>query len=102
MTTEPDWLTWTRELQAIAQTGLAFVRDPYDRERYGARLRRGSWQRTQACRLSGSKPCSRARRATRLRRSTSVGPFSTVETACSWYASWQTVGDGRCREAGQT
>lgn len=34
MTTEPDWLTWTRELQAIAQTGLAFVRDPYDRDRY--------------------------------------------------------------------
>lgn len=31
---EPDWLRWTRELQAIAQTGLAFVRDPYDRERY--------------------------------------------------------------------
>lgn len=31
---EPDWLTWTRELQAIAQTGLAFNRDPYDRERY--------------------------------------------------------------------
>ena len=31
---EPDWLTWTRDLQAIAQTGLAFTRDPYDRERY--------------------------------------------------------------------
>jgi ADP-ribose pyrophosphatase YjhB (NUDIX family) len=31
---EPDWLVWTRELQAIAQTGLAFVHDPYDRERY--------------------------------------------------------------------
>jgi hypothetical protein len=31
---EPDWLIWTRELQAIAQTGLTFVRDPYDRERY--------------------------------------------------------------------
>lgn len=31
---EPGWLTWTRELQAIAQTGLAFTRDPYDRERY--------------------------------------------------------------------
>lgn len=31
---DPDWLTWTREMQAIAQTGLAFVRDPYDRERY--------------------------------------------------------------------
>jgi ADP-ribose pyrophosphatase YjhB (NUDIX family) len=34
MVAEPDWLTWTRELQAIAQTGLAFVRNPYDRERY--------------------------------------------------------------------
>ena len=33
---EPDWLTWARELQAIAQTGLAFSRDPYDRERYQA------------------------------------------------------------------
>ncbi len=32
--TEPDWLRWTRELQAIAQTGLALVRDPYDRERH--------------------------------------------------------------------
>ncbi len=31
---EPDWLVWTRELQAIAQTGLAFTHDPYDRERY--------------------------------------------------------------------
>ncbi len=31
---EPDWLSWTRELQAIAQTGLAFTRDAYDRERY--------------------------------------------------------------------
>ena len=31
---EPDWLTWSRELQAIAQTGLAFVSNTYDRERY--------------------------------------------------------------------
>jgi len=34
--TEPAWLTWSRQLQAIAQTGLAFTRDPYDRERYDA------------------------------------------------------------------
>ena len=32
--TEPDWLIWTRELQAIAQSGLAFTKDPYDKERY--------------------------------------------------------------------
>ena len=31
---EPDWLVWTRELQAIAKTWLAFTRYPYDRERY--------------------------------------------------------------------
>lgn len=34
MATEPDWLIWTRELQALAQSGLAFSVDPYDRERY--------------------------------------------------------------------
>jgi hypothetical protein len=33
---DPDWLGWARELQAIAQTGLMFCRDPYDRERYEA------------------------------------------------------------------
>jgi ADP-ribose pyrophosphatase YjhB (NUDIX family) len=31
---DPDWLRWTRELQAIAQTGLAFNPSVYDRERY--------------------------------------------------------------------
>lgn len=31
---EPAWLVWGREMQAIAQSGLAFSRDPYDRERY--------------------------------------------------------------------
>jgi ADP-ribose pyrophosphatase YjhB (NUDIX family) len=36
VTDEPNWLTWTRQMQAIAQTGLAFSRDPYDRERYEA------------------------------------------------------------------
>jgi hypothetical protein len=33
---DPDWLGWARELQAIAQTGLTFCGDPYDRERYEA------------------------------------------------------------------
>jgi len=33
---EPDWLLWAREIQATAQTGLAFTKDPYDRERYEA------------------------------------------------------------------
>ena len=31
---EPDWLAWARQLQAIAQTGLAYAQDPFDRERY--------------------------------------------------------------------
>jgi ADP-ribose pyrophosphatase YjhB (NUDIX family) len=33
---EPDWLEWAREVQAIAQTGLAFKPHQYDRERYEA------------------------------------------------------------------
>jgi ADP-ribose pyrophosphatase YjhB (NUDIX family) len=33
---EAKWLAWAREIQAIAQTGLTFTRDPYDRERYEA------------------------------------------------------------------
>ena len=28
------WLLWVQQLQWIAQTGLAFTSDPYDRERY--------------------------------------------------------------------
>lgn len=31
---EPDWLLWARQLQGIAQSGLHFTKDPYDRERY--------------------------------------------------------------------
>jgi len=31
---EPAWLLMGRELRAIAQTGLAFSQDPYDRGRY--------------------------------------------------------------------
>ncbi len=33
---DPSWLERAKRLQAIAQTGLAYVRDPYDRERYEA------------------------------------------------------------------
>jgi ADP-ribose pyrophosphatase YjhB (NUDIX family) len=36
---DPDWLNWAREIQALAQTGLAFSKDPYDLDRYAA-LRR--------------------------------------------------------------
>jgi len=31
---EPKWLEWARELQAIAQNGLTFSENVYDRERY--------------------------------------------------------------------
>ena len=31
---EPDWLRWSREMQAIAQAGLTFDPDPYDAQRY--------------------------------------------------------------------
>jgi len=31
---EPKRLVWAREMQAMAQTGLTFTRDAYDRARY--------------------------------------------------------------------
>ncbi|MFT9399273.1 NUDIX hydrolase [Acetobacter sp.] len=31
---EPAWLIWARDIQAIAQTGLTYAQDPFDRERY--------------------------------------------------------------------
>ncbi len=31
---EPRWLEWARGLQAVAQAGLAYARDPFDMERY--------------------------------------------------------------------
>ena len=31
---EPKWLQWAKTLQSIAQNGLTFAQDPYDRERY--------------------------------------------------------------------
>ncbi len=33
---EPEWLGWAREIQAIAQTGLAFAHEGYDHDRYVA------------------------------------------------------------------
>ena len=30
----PDWLRWAQRVQALAQTGLTYAEDPYDRERY--------------------------------------------------------------------
>jgi ADP-ribose pyrophosphatase YjhB (NUDIX family) len=33
---DPAWLDRAKRLQALAQSGLAFTRDPYDRERYEA------------------------------------------------------------------
>lgn len=32
--TGPAWLGWARRLQAIAQSGLAYAKDPFDVERY--------------------------------------------------------------------
>lgn len=38
MEQNPRWLNWAVELQSLAQAGLAYCKDPFDRERY-ARIR---------------------------------------------------------------
>lgn len=54
-TDEPEWLLRAREIQSIAQSGLAFTHDPYDRERYEA-------LRAMAARMmaQGSRPGGKA------------------------------------------
>jgi len=32
--TAPDWLIWARQIQALAQNGLAYTENPFDRDRY--------------------------------------------------------------------
>jgi ADP-ribose pyrophosphatase YjhB (NUDIX family) len=51
---EPDWLLWAREVQATAQSGLAFSQDPYDIERYQALTQLAA--RMMAARSDGSAP----------------------------------------------
>ena len=34
MTRAPDWLNWARTIQALAQTGLTYAENPFDRDRY--------------------------------------------------------------------
>jgi hypothetical protein len=31
---DPQWLRWAKKLQTMAQTGLTYAKDPYDRARY--------------------------------------------------------------------
>ncbi len=35
---DPKWLDWVRRLQAIAQNGLTYSKDPYDIDRYNTLL----------------------------------------------------------------
>ena len=53
---EPAWLTCSRELQAIAQTGLTFTHDPYDRQRF-ERVRElaAAMMAEGACELTGGQ-----------------------------------------------
>jgi ADP-ribose pyrophosphatase YjhB (NUDIX family) len=30
----PDWIVWARQLQALAQTGLTYAQNPFDKQRY--------------------------------------------------------------------
>lgn len=46
---DPKWLIRAKELQSIAQIGLAFARDPFDEERYRAIRRLASEMMAEGC-----------------------------------------------------
>ncbi|MDZ7265829.1 MAG: NUDIX hydrolase [candidate division KSB1 bacterium] len=60
MTAEPQWLSWAKQIQAIAQNGLAFSSNPFDQERYQA------LQRLAAEIIAGHALCSREHLAAML------------------------------------
>ena len=111
--TEPNWLIWAREIEALAQTGLAFTRDEDDRARYE---RLGTWRRRSwlsipvwrcgtSRRAASSKPAMPRRRWTSgggvprrpdlLVRDTADGDRWTLPAG--WAEMNQSPGRGNCR-----
>jgi hypothetical protein len=98
---EPRWLLWAREIQALAQTGLAFTRDQYDRERY---------QRLRALAAEiMSEHVGMAMPDIEVMFTQQSGyatPKLGCEARCSamtgycWFVRRQTIIGGRCPEAG--
>ena len=76
---DPDWLIWAREIQAIAQTGLAFSKDPYDRDRFVAlrRLAARIMAEHTGATSDTSRRCSTPKPATPPRKSAFAAPCST-------------------------
>ena len=99
---EPKWLLWARELQAIAQTGLAFTEDPYDLERY-QRLRahrgRDVSRMARMRRSSASTRCSSRRSAMRRPRSMCAAPCFAINGFC--WCTRSAMAAGRCRGLGR-
>jgi hypothetical protein len=99
---KPIWLNWARELQAIAQTGLAYSKDPYDHERYrairslAARIM-AEHSETEFSRIQElfSEQAGYATPKVDVRGSAAPGVFC-------WCAKPPMPADGRCRAVGRT
>ena len=50
----PEWLEWARRCQALGQTGLAYCKDPYDRQRYEEIQRLAAEMMSKAMSLSAT------------------------------------------------
>ena len=59
---EAKWIEWVRRLQAIAQNGLMFSKDPFDRERY-EQVRSVAAEILARCRLFDLQPCARPQKS---------------------------------------
>src|SRR5215467_13081003 len=97
----PFWLELARRFQALAQTGLAYCTDPFDRERYeeirrlAAQMMTGAAGPSHAVRL---KICSKPKSVTRLRKSTCALRSLTKIAYCSYESA--TTDFGLCPAGG--
>src|SRR5215472_9101184 len=98
----PPWLELARRFQALAQTGLAYCTDPFDRARYEEIRRLAAQMMTGAAGPSDAvaiENCSKPKSVTRLRKST-FALRSLTKIAYCWYES-ATTDCGLCQAGGQ-
>lgn len=102
MSNDGKWLQWAVELQSLAQAGLTYGRDAYDRERY-ERIREISAEMMVSAMSDIPTETVRGSSATKqdIRRRSSI-PAPLYSGTERYFSSAKTTGNGRCREAGAT
>ena len=102
MSNDGKWLQWAVELQSLAQAGLTYGRDAYDRERY-ERIREISAEMMVSAMSDIPTETVRGLFCNETGYQTpKLDTRAAVFRTERYFSSAKTTGNGRCREAGAT